>query len=210
MPIETSTWNIVIIGGWNRAILTPQGVAQRLFKVEAGTPVDVEVALDSINTLRVNHDSIKVIAKSGSLELIADDATFDCMDRAKKIASNALESLPATPVAGAGINFRFVDTEPPGDLLTKVECPLDTAVADQQFEISNRRYARSLVFNGGILNIDLSVLSTGECEILLNFHKESHSTSVLKEWVDQSIEPLKQAVDKIIKSAFAIESYNGQ
>ncbi len=39
-------WNVVIIGSWNPAILTPQGITTRLLQLEAGTPVEVQVSLD--------------------------------------------------------------------------------------------------------------------------------------------------------------------
>ncbi len=43
MPLEPGEWNVVILGRWNRAIPTPQGIASRLFQLPPETEIGIEV-----------------------------------------------------------------------------------------------------------------------------------------------------------------------
>ncbi|MET0110029.1 MAG: hypothetical protein ABW084_14095 [Candidatus Thiodiazotropha sp.] len=63
-PID---WNIVVVGAWNVAILTPEGIARRLFNLEPGTPIEVQVAMDVGAPIRVRHDNIIVQPSPTSL-----------------------------------------------------------------------------------------------------------------------------------------------
>ena len=49
MNVQPSEWSVIILGAWNPAILTPGGIAQRIFKGACGEhPVDVQVPLDGL------------------------------------------------------------------------------------------------------------------------------------------------------------------
>ena len=40
MTVEALDWNVVVAGFWNPAILTPSGIARRLFGLPEETPAD--------------------------------------------------------------------------------------------------------------------------------------------------------------------------
>ena len=42
MPAEPFSWNAVVVGAWNIAILSPDGVRRRLFDLPEGTPIELE------------------------------------------------------------------------------------------------------------------------------------------------------------------------
>ena len=45
MPLEPYDWNVVLLGHWNRAILTPQGISERLFQLLSETEIGIEVPM---------------------------------------------------------------------------------------------------------------------------------------------------------------------
>jgi hypothetical protein len=53
MELEPFDWNVVIAAYWNRAILTPNGIAKRLFKIPEGTAMEVEVPVDLLEPPQV-------------------------------------------------------------------------------------------------------------------------------------------------------------
>ena len=54
MLLEPGDWNVVIVGHWNRAILTPQGIATRLLQLPPETEIGIEVPMDAIGPYRVS------------------------------------------------------------------------------------------------------------------------------------------------------------
>ena len=57
-------WNVVVAAAWNLAILTPDGIRKRLLELDASTPIQVEVALDTPQSFRVIHDGMIIVPSS--------------------------------------------------------------------------------------------------------------------------------------------------
>jgi hypothetical protein len=55
MPLKPYDWNVVVLGHWNQAILTPQGIAERLFQLPSETEIGIEVPMDAIGPFRVKR-----------------------------------------------------------------------------------------------------------------------------------------------------------
>ena len=112
MPLTPSEWNVVVLGRWNRAILTPSGIAKRLFCLDEETPVEVFVAVDALVPPQVKYGGTVVVA--GEDRLIAQPETpdFSALAGAMTIARRAMEELPETPVIAAGVNVKYTSKEP--------------------------------------------------------------------------------------------------
>ncbi|MBK9039205.1 MAG: hypothetical protein IPL83_08600 [Bdellovibrionales bacterium] len=89
MNIEALDWSVVIAGYWNQAILTPAGIAYRLFKKPKDTPVQVEIPLDGIAPYRVRDGSIIIMAQPKRLHIIAEPP---CYENLKELA-NSISSI---------------------------------------------------------------------------------------------------------------------
>jgi hypothetical protein len=61
MALSPERWSVVIIGRWNRAILTPAGIAKRVFGEPETKLMDVEVPLDGLSPYRVRHPEKKTL-----------------------------------------------------------------------------------------------------------------------------------------------------
>jgi hypothetical protein len=188
MSVEPSTWNAVVIGAWNRAILTPDGVRRRLFQLPEGTPIELEVAVDLPGSFRVGHDGLLVIPATGRLEVAARAASLDAIQRACVLCQRALTSLPETPVSAAGVNIRYRLTEIPDAVLDLVRAPLDEALSDAGYEVTASMLRRSVALPPGVVNIEVSQAQAGGGTLEFNFHRESTTPSELREWLGRAEE----------------------
>ena len=99
MNINPFDWNVVIVGYWNRAILTPAGVGRRLFGLEEGNPVLVEVPMNGLGPHRVKYSDLTITKPRQDVWLcmrISRNMIF--LTEPEKLRFLAIESLlPETP-----------------------------------------------------------------------------------------------------------------
>ena len=67
MPLEPYDWNVVVLGHWNPAILTPQGISERLFQLPTETEIGIEVPMDAIGPFRVSLGDLAVMVTEAQL-----------------------------------------------------------------------------------------------------------------------------------------------
>ena len=183
MASEPFNWNVVVLGAWNTAILSPDGVRKRLFQLPAGTPVDLQVAIDRPGHLRISHKGVMVIPTPSLLEVIATDGTGTGLTRAADICQRAIIELPETPVTAAGVNIRYRFEELPDDVLAQVAAPLDDALALAEREIVNSSTTRTIKFDDGVVNLTVSCAPAGTGTVEFNFHRDSGEAEELSRWI---------------------------
>ena len=205
MSVEPFDWNVVIVGYWNMAILTPAGIASRLFQVEEGTNLRVQVSLDVLAPHKVQSpDGVTVIPDSKSLIIEPRDTSFKCMESAIETAKRALEKLPETPVLAAGINLRFKVTDASTELTEAIRVGLDDRISDCEFSIRDRTLRRSVDFDTGVLNLGLDSDDDGHMVVLLNFEMRSKDSKSLVAWLDMPIAKIRQTTYQVLKDVFSI------
>jgi hypothetical protein len=207
MSLIPTDWNVVVLGYWNRAILTPSGIATRLFGLDAGTPVEVLIAIDTVLPHQIKHDGITVVAGSDRLIVQPEQCDFAKLQRAKEIADRALDKLPETPVIAAGINIKYVCQEPLETLqrVTRNEW-WDEQLSDNRYEIIGRSLSRTLKFNDGQINLSVTEESDGKFVTQFNFHRGSGNVSDLRycnasdlrSWLATPIDSIESAVRRIV------------
>jgi hypothetical protein len=203
-PIE---WNVVVVGAWNRAILTPSGIATRLFGLESGVPVDVYVAIDTVMPHQVKHDGITVIASRDKLIVQPEQCSFDKLQQAMQIASRAIEKLPETPVSAAGINVKYDLKESFVALQHLVHHDLcDEQLSSCGYEIIGRALVRSLKFGDGQINFSASEETEKRSTIQFNFHRGSDKGGDLKLWLATPVADIRSHVDEILHKCLQIRS----
>src|SRR6266478_1019531 len=121
MPLEPYDWNVVVLGRWNRAILTPNGIASRLFELPPETEIGIEVPMDAIGPFLVSHGDLTVMVGGAQLMVQATENNFSSLERAMRVARRAMEKLPETPVVAAGFNIRAQGSGEDGHLGPLIE-----------------------------------------------------------------------------------------
>lgn len=191
LPGTPVDWNIVIAGAWNVAILTPEGVARRLFNLEPGTPVEVQVAVDVGAPIRVRHENIIVQPSPTSLVITPQDPTPEVLANSVTIATRALTSLPETPMSAAGLNLRFLFDQIPDSLIEVGKSVIDDKLPDAGFEIVEKMLKRRIVWQDGVLNLEISEREDSSGLVVFNYHKNSNSPTELNEWLDSHVAMLE-------------------
>jgi hypothetical protein len=188
MPAQPSNWNIIISGAWNLAILTPNGISTRLFNLPAGTPIEVQVAIDEPGSYRVSHEGVVVAPSPQQLNLSAATSDLASLEKASQIGMKVLQVLPETPVAAAGVNFRYSLNTLPNELLDLMKTPIDDVYSDEGFGISEFVTQRSLEIQPGVVNVVINQMKNGSGAILMNFHYASSSHAELEQWLARTTE----------------------
>jgi len=210
MALEPLDWNVVVVGYWNPAILTPAGIAKRLFELQQSTPIMVEVPIDGLAPHRVRHDKITVTADPGRLVVGVDAPEFPLLERAMTIAARAITNLPETPFSAAGFNIRFRITEPPADLIRSLEAPVDSRVSDAGFAIELRQLKRTLGYKNGSLNLDLRQGKGGSVRVELNFHMQSSDRTELTAWLAAPIDGVRETTDRVLREVLGVIPEGGE
>jgi hypothetical protein len=186
MAGEPFSWNVVLMGAWNTAILSPDGVRKRLFQLPAGTPVDLQVAIDRPGHLRISHEGVMVIPMPSRLEVVATNGTEIGLTRAAGICQRAISELPETPMTAAGVNIRYRFEDLPDDVLAQVAAPLDDALALAEREIVNLSTRRTVKFDNGVVNLTVSCAPVGTGTVEFNFHRDSGEAEELSRWIGRT------------------------
>ena len=188
MPASASNWNLVIVGAWNRAILTPDGIRRRLLELPDGTPIEVEIPLDILAPFRVRHEGVTIIPSERGLELSVASPGTDQLALAVTYASRALSCLPETPVSAAGVNLRYRVTGDLTSLHRLVDAEINNIISDQGFAITASETKRTLSFEPGTLNLQIAQDPAGECAVRFNFHRDSNRPEELATWLERHVE----------------------
>lgn len=205
MSVEPFDWNVVVVGYWNLAILTPSGIARRLFELDEGTPIAVEVPMDGHAAHRVRHEQIIVTAEPGRLALMVGVPSLHNLERARQIAIRAMEKLPETPLAGAGFNIRLKLDDPPEQLLSATTAGADTMLSDAGFTIKTRTIHRSIEKGHGFLNLEIRQDDGAETKIIFNFHRQSSVIGELREWLEMPCDDVKTACATTLEKLAGLE-----
>lgn len=186
MAIEAADWSVVVIGAWNMAILTPDGIRRRLFELPEGSPIDIEVAVDRPGAFRVRHDGVIVEPSSIGLTISGVACDMLTLARACEVGRRALNGLPETPVLAAGINFKYRISEMPDAVLDLLESPLDDKLSDEGLQIVGRVLKRVIQCENGVLNLDIVQGMELDGVAGFNYHLDSNKAEELAEWLTKS------------------------
>jgi len=163
-------WTVVLLGGWNMSILTPQWISQNLLEQ---ANVDLEVLLTPSNQPQLRYRTPHFLLTPSSRRLTfhlqnGSDASLVALEA---IVIRLLESLPHTPVSAAGLNFRFGEDEDVVELARLFTFGDAGELAAFGATISTVEIQRQLEIDGIILNLKLTHRPT---EILFdfNYHRE--------------------------------------
>lgn len=206
--LEAVDWSVVVVGRWNPSILTPAGIAKRLFKVPEDTPLEIQLAIDVMLPPRVTHENIRVTV--GSQQLIIEPLrhTFAELERARDLARNAMAELPETPTTAAGLNIKYVYKEADGYLTRVLElmnCELDDKLSAEFGTTTKRSTVRSMVVGDGKLN--LTVHENEQGHLLLHFNFEHASDDARKQaaWLRWPIEKCEEHVCKTLTTGLEFD-----
>lgn len=206
MPLLPNNWNVVVVGHWNRAILSPAGIARRLFRLPTGTPVQVLVPLDIVAPYHVRHDNITVIPGNDRLIVTPVHDTFENLSEATVVTRRALGDLPETPVFAAGLNLTYKSDAALMALQQVTVSQWDDRLSDKNCVITSRSIMRSVQWRDGTTNVTITVEPTGACSVTFNFDYKSQSSEAIGKWLDLKACEIKKQVDQILFETLSLNT----
>lgn len=201
MALAPGDWTVVIVGSWNRAILTPSMVSRKLFRLDDGTPVKVAVQLDVVAPYQISHEEIVVVPFRDKLIVATLKPNFVSLHKAMKVALNAVEELPRTPYTAAGFNLRYKSKGPIEALqsLTSLET-WDNRISDEGLSIDERSVTRAVKWGDGKIKVTITQQEDLAHSILLNFDLQSENVDLLKNWISAEPSQIETQTEKVFKT----------
>lgn len=195
-------WNIIVIGAWNTAILTPAGIQKRIFEIPNSTPIAVEVPLHARGHIRVRHNGMIVVPAEQSLTIQPEKSGYQELEQASEYAKRAIKSLPETPYVAAGVNFRFKFEKFEPSVISRFGTEMDDLLGDEGQEITSSFIRKTTSQDPGVLNLEVDLFhDTGKGSVLFNFHRDSADPDELCSWLDLQCE-FKEKMVKLLQSLF--------
>jgi hypothetical protein len=168
MKADLNEWNIVLVGQWNPHIFSPKWMCDSLLGIKE---IESEFAIGPMaGGMRYLTNHLLVIPAADRVVLGMRSTSDATLLEAERVAIKMLELLEHTPVRASGINFSFIETEPPGDVLENFKLKDDNALADAKYSISRTEITRDIKVD----NVTLKLKMVHSEERPLRFHFNFH------------------------------------
>lgn len=207
MKLDKPSNALVIVGGWNRYIFTQDWIKRYLFPKEEFT-IDMLVSQGfnaQFISPRILSKEVEILFQENRLNFNPVENNNENLDRIQELALQLADYLPHTPVTGYGVNFLFTETQVSDDLIDMIR-PKDLKKIEQfGGSLTSEQYIHSLVLNGRILNITIT-LEGEKGTFDLNFHFNIRNLVEFKAGISEtSILELKQEAIQFITEIYNLE-----
>jgi len=204
-------WNIVLLGAWNPAILTPPWLAKHVLDADS-VPVELSLSLGSIEERQISFPDhgFRLAVQPGKLVLTPFSLNHAHIIKAQTVAVVLLEKLSHTPVSGVGVNYRFAHrgalaaAEPVFDLPDS-DGLVELGLAVRQTQVI-RKLEGVAIFGRPLLNLRMtSDLDDGEIRFDLNYHYAVESADVAAKKLAGAFEGLVDHAKHIVFGYSTVE-----
>lgn len=209
MKLDKPSNALVIVGGWNSYIFTPDWIKRYIFPGEQEKfTVDMIVSrgfnAQSISP-RILSKEVEILLQENRLNFNPVENNNENLDRIQEIALQLADYLPHTPVTGYGVNFLFTENEVSDDLINLIR-PRDLEKIEQfGGSLTGEQYNRNLTLNGRTLNTIVR-LEGESVDFDLNFHFNIRNLVEFKAGISETpILELKQEAIQFITEIYSLE-----
>ena len=201
MGLSPVDWSVVIVGRWNRAILTPAGIASRIFHTDDKQQLAVLVPLDGVSPFIVRDygGDVSVMTDESRLFIRVENMTDECLQKAMSYGFNVLNSLPHTPVSAAGFNVNYESHDLTTGSAMLIAADIDKRLSDISRRVVNRVVGRSFEFQSGELRLALAA-EDDSFKVLGNFHRASTEVDDLKTWLSTPVADIRSAIEELLNA----------
>ena len=206
MTLKPTDWSVVTAARWNRAILTPAGIRERVFGLGDGT-VEVLVPIDLLAPPQVRLEGITVVANWDRLIVQPNPGhcSFSELDRARRLSTNALESLPETPLNAVGVNVVYSSDGPVEQLREALRSDLDERFFDSNYSFNGRTISRIVPWKDGAINLSIEENADQDIyTVKFNFERKSVERAHHLEWLEIPILEVQDQVTQILVTCLQI------
>jgi hypothetical protein len=165
MKKKLDQWSLVIVGGWNPAILSPTWLAKEVFRQEeigilfpvlgAGPPI-------------FQTKDIRMVVSPESITFMPLKDSDDILNRIEMAARHILATLHHTPIVAFGENFQYTEDECPPALIQGMKF-WDMESLATEGAIGEVSLIRSISLPSSC-QLNLKLVFNGSCRVDLNYH----------------------------------------
>ena len=211
MKLDKPFTALVIVGGWNRHIFTPNWIKRYLFPDEQDE-FKMEIQAQFPQGFNEQFVSPRILSKEVRIRLQGNRLNFTPVknedrhfDRIQDLALQLADYLPHTPVSGYGVNFFFADNHISEHLIDLIR-PRDLEEIERfGASLAGEEYTRQLTLNGKNLNFTIG-LRSAEITFKLNFYFHIRDLVELKAKIlETPILTLKQEAAEFITEIYGLE-----
>lgn len=172
MRIAPNSWSVVLVGKWNRYILTPQWVGTNLFE-EDNIQVEFPVNRPELAPRYRSSDNIVFSPSIHKSQFFAQEPYNDQMlQRIAIMTRKLLTILIHTPLSSIGTNFGFEELAQNFPDLNFFNLTDSDQFAERIENVNSIEIKRQFNINGRVLNF--TIISKGENVYFdFNFHYEA-------------------------------------
>ena len=175
MKLDKPFTALVILGGWNRNIITPDWI-QRYLLPDEQEELTVEIPAQLFQGIDAESFSPRISSKEVTILLQGNKLNFTPVknedknfDRIQELALQLADYVPHTPVTGYGVNFLFTDDHISEHLINLIR-PGDLEEIEKfGASLTGEQYTRSLELNERTLNFTIQI-EGGQVTLRFNFH----------------------------------------
>lgn len=203
MKPNVDDWTVVVTGGWNAQIFSPEWVGENLFSEKE---FEIQLILQGGNVFSsLKTSDIVFSATNSQIVCGMRSISEDTLVKAEDLVTKALDMLPYTPVNGVGVNFGFTEENPLDNLLDLFNFNDLAELSNFNCSIRENQIYRRIEIDGRILNLrqTLSADPSKAMAIHLNFHKDVLNTKEAFNWLKGEVLSFKK-----IAYRFLGEIYN--
>ena len=203
MEIRAEGHNIVLLGGWNRSIFTPQWVASSLGQVDE---VGFQLAVEDPNLpFRISFRDYVLIVRSDRLHLYSTIVSEESLRGTRDLAVRLLEMLPHTPISALGVNFAWRELDPPRSLLRLFTLDDTIPLADAGKTATETAIKRSFPWENGVLNFTIALSAIGHVRLDFNFHWAVAGADDATQHLNQCVSDTRETARTLLRTVYDLE-----
>lgn len=206
MKIKDESCTIVLVGNWNRYILSPGWAAKQIF----GEPnLQVEIALDLGLPPRYTSEQshVRMIPSEDKVTFVALHNDNDCLQKMENFAYHLVGKLSHTPIRAFGVNFGFVDDSDKNDLSNIFNFSDNEQLTIFGCQSTFNSVTRRLIVENRTLNLVISQKGS-EITFDFNFHYDVVGTEEIKAKIKNSIVENKKIAENILCNVYKLNYDN--
>jgi hypothetical protein len=208
MKIIDGSWSVVIVGKWNRYILTPEWVGKEIFnqdKLEVQFPVN----RPELPLRYKNQDNILFLPAIDKCQFIAQESYDDAtLSKISSFIKNLVSILKHTPVTAFGINFGFEEESHNFNQLNLFNFNDSNAYLDKKIVPSSTEIKRQFAINKHLMNLSV-IYDSNQNKVFFNFnfHYDVTKPSEINELVTKDLIIKKESL-KILDDIYNLKLEN--
>jgi hypothetical protein len=166
MVPNITDWTVVMVGQWNPAIFSPEWVARKILNTET---IETELAVGPTTTnVRYSTDKLLVIPQQDRLIIASRNTEEVSLLEMESRSRTVLQLLSHTPIRALGINFGFIESNPPVEMVRTFDLSDSGALSDAGSIVKATTLIREIEIPAAILKLKMR-LSGGAIHFHFNF-----------------------------------------